>query len=53
MLKLLSVIMTVVTCLEVNMHRTSKIDIVRIDEKEFYNFNYGEYTTTIYIGTPP
>ena len=46
-------LLSVVTCLEVNMIRSEQIHIVHIDEKEYYNFQHGEYTTTIYVGSPP
>ena len=50
---LASLMTTVVTCLDVKMHRTGKVNIVTIDEKEYYNYEHGEYTTTIYLGSPP
>ena len=40
-------------CKEVTVKRQKKIKLERINEEESYNFDYGEYTTTIYIGSPP
>ena len=40
-------------CGEINVTRQKKISLEEINEVETYNFEYGEYTTTIYIGSPP
>ena len=41
------------SCVDVNVNRAKKINIEDIDNNETYNFEWGEYTTTIYIGSPP
>ena len=39
---------------EVNMSMTKKIKILKdIDENEYFDIKEGEYTTSLFIGTPP
>jgi len=55
MLKLviLTLLVSLASTYEVHVDRTKKIKIFQYDDKEVYNEYYGEYTATIYLGTPP
>ena len=40
-------------CLDVLVNRTLKVITKEINEVEKYMLDHGEYTTTIYVGSPP
>ena len=54
--KLFTIAISLTACIsamEIHMNRAAKVNIVEIGENEQYNFEHGEYTTTLWIGTPP
>jgi len=55
MLKLanLALLSSPATSFEISMHRTLRINVESIDDKEIFVAKRGQYVTTVYLGTPP